>query len=74
MPDRTMTQRQQDQLESLVDSCGLDLVLIGLGCICAAKSDHVLVNWQDRTLAAQWMRAMTVCDKAGSDPRVMYLP
>jgi hypothetical protein len=70
MTDRKMKSDQQDQLEALVDACGLDLVLIGLANICAAKSDHVLTNWQDRSLANAWMRAMTCLDKASSRPAV----
>lgn len=74
MTDRQMTDEQLNQLETLVDACGLDLVLIGLANICAEKSDHVLTNWQDHSLANAWMKAMTVCDLAGTDPRVADLP
>jgi hypothetical protein len=70
MTDRIMTSAQQDALEALVDSCGLDLVLSGLGNICASKSDHVLTNWQDRRLADCWMKAMTVCDRAADNSAI----
>jgi hypothetical protein len=66
MTDRSMSSQQQDQLEALVDACGLDLVLGGLADICAAKSDYVLTNWQDRSLADAWMRAMTKIDVAST--------
>ena len=58
MTDRTLTDQQQDLLESLVDSAGLSNVLGGLANICAAKSDHVLTNWQDESLSRRWMAAM----------------
>jgi len=51
-------------LETLVDAHGLHAVLLDLAGVCASKSDHVLVNWQDRNLANTWMKAMTICDKA----------
>ncbi len=67
MNTRLMTSDQQDQLEALIDRCGLNLVLGGIANICAAKSDHVLVHYQDRALADAWMKAMTVCDRAGDN-------
>jgi hypothetical protein len=70
MTDRTLTSAQQDQLEALVDACGLDLVLGALANICAAKSDHVLTNWQDRSLANAWMNAMTKLDSISCSPRI----
>jgi hypothetical protein len=70
MTDRKMTQQQQDALEALVDACGLDLVLTGLANICAAKSDHILTNWQDRGLADAWCQAMTACDVVADDKRI----
>lgn len=70
MADRSMTSAQQDQLEALVDVCGLDLVLAGLANICAAKSDHVLCNWQDRSLANAWMGAMTYLDAVSCSNRI----
>ena len=63
MTDRSISRQQQDALEALVDSCGLDLVIGSLANICAGKSDHVLVNWQDRGLANLWAKAMTACDR-----------
>jgi hypothetical protein len=74
MTERSMSSAQQAQLEDLVDACGLALVLGALGNICAAKSDHVLTNWQDRSLADAWMKAMTVCDTASSHRNVARLP
>lgn len=65
-----MTGIQQDQLEQLVDACGLNGVLAGLANICCAKSDHTLVNWQDRQLANAWMRAMTAIDQFTDDSRI----
>lgn len=70
MTDTTMTGAQQFQLEQLVDACGLDGVIAGLANICAAKSDHTLVNWQDRQLANAWMRAMTTLDQFADDWRI----
>ena len=71
MTDRQMTSEQQSILEDLVDACGLDLVLTGLASMCAAKSDHAIVNWQDRSLANAWMQAMTECDKTASKPSII---
>jgi len=51
-------------LEALVDAHSVHAVLLDLAGICASKSDHVLVNWQDRGLANTWMKAMTICDQA----------
>lgn len=63
--ERKMSTEQQNALEALVDSCGLDLVLIGLANICAEKSEHILTNWEDRGASGAWLKAMTVCDRAG---------
>ena len=72
--ERTMTSHQQHQLELLVDSCGLQLVLGGLANICADKSAHVLENWQDRALSVAWMRAMDRLDDWSCHPAVANLP
>ena len=62
MSDRTMTSVQQDELERLVDACGLDLVLGGLANICARKAGHLVSNWQDKAAAKAWLRAMSRID------------
>jgi hypothetical protein len=37
MTDRTLSSAQQDQLEQLVDACGLGLVLGSFATICAGN-------------------------------------
>jgi len=68
MTDRLMTQVQQDQLEALVDACGLDLVLGGLANICAEKAAHLDSNWQDHTSARYWLKAMNAIDTLACKP------
>lgn len=48
---------ETDQLERLVDMCGLALVLDKLAEVCDAKAEHLAANWQDETSAAAWRRA-----------------
>jgi len=41
-------------LESIVDKCGIDNVLLALSVMCGDKSVHVAVAWQDPHLAKRW--------------------
>ena len=50
-------------LEAMVDRVGLDNVLYALASICAAKAEHVAVNWQDTTLAKCWERNASVVEQ-----------
>jgi hypothetical protein len=41
-------------LETTIDQCGIDSVLMALSEICGEKSEHILANWQDTVLAKRW--------------------
>jgi len=43
-------------LEALVDKHNLSKVLFELADLCHEKSDHTLVNWQDRELGKKWLQ------------------
>lgn len=49
----------KDQLESLIDSYGLPVLLETLGQIAGEKAGHVAENWQDRALARAWDHCAT---------------
>jgi hypothetical protein len=51
---RDLDKQEKDQLEALIDGCGLSSVLMALSEICGEKSEHVATNWQDKTLARDW--------------------
>lgn len=48
---------QMEQLERLLDQCGLFDTLIALSVICGDKAAHVQANWQDGRLARRWTTA-----------------
>ena len=52
-----------EALEAMVDRHGLDGVLSILTEICNEKSEHVLVNWQDKALAKNWTVNARVIEK-----------
>lgn len=43
-----------EPLEAMIDRHGLHHVLTGLVLICHEKAEHILVNWQDKSLAKTW--------------------
>lgn len=47
----------RDELEALIDSCGLASVVDALATICFEKSEHLQANWQDKSSAKVWERA-----------------
>ena len=51
---RDLNQNERNELETLVDACGIDSVLMALSEICGEKSEHILSNWQDTILAKRW--------------------
>ena len=56
---RAITDTEREALEILIDTIGLAAVLDAVSGICDAKAEHVLVNWQDKPLAAQWAAETT---------------
>jgi RES domain-containing protein len=54
---RDLTQQEKDQIEALIDCCGLSSVLMALSEICGEKAEHIAHNWQDATLAKHWATA-----------------
>ncbi len=44
-------QELESKLEDLLDTYGLAHVLSALSDVCAAKAEHVQVNWQDSAMA-----------------------
>lgn len=51
------------QLELMIDSEGLTSILEQITEICHEKADHILTNYQDRSLAAAWTRNAELIDK-----------
>ena len=43
-------------LEQMIDRTSLEHVLITLSEICAAKAEHLQVNWQDVPAAKSWIK------------------
>ena len=41
-------------IESMMDGCGVDAVLMALSEICGEKAVHIAENWQDVSLAKRW--------------------
>ena len=67
---KVIDQGTQEQLEALVDYHSLESVLSALSEICALKSEHVAVHWQDTITAKAWMRASDTLDKTASHTNV----
>jgi len=51
------------QLEGMVDKVGIRNVLWALERICAAKAEHVAVNWQDTVTAKAWEKQARLIHK-----------
>jgi hypothetical protein len=62
-----MTQQDLDILEKLVDAYGIAEVLSGLSKVCSEKAEHVAVEWQDTTLAKNWMKLSTKLDRVSAN-------
>ena len=52
---RDLTQTETHDLEMLVDTCGLDSVLMALSEVCGLKAAHIAEHWQDTNLAKAWL-------------------
>lgn len=53
---RDMNDAERVLLESMVDRCGVDGVLMALSEVCGAKAEHIAHAWQDASLAKHWAR------------------
>lgn len=51
-----LTQSERDELEALIDKHSIEDVVIALDLVCQEKSEHVLINWQDKNLSKAWTR------------------
>lgn len=49
-----ITENEKADLETIIDSRGLPMLLAAIGTICHDKAEHVLTNWQDNGLACVW--------------------
>lgn len=49
-----ITDNEKADLETIIDSRGLPLLLAAIATICHNKADHVQTNWQDAGLARVW--------------------
>lgn len=54
-----ITPSDSEELESMIDRCGLAETLNGLANICLNKAEHIITNWQDRQTASHWTSAAT---------------
>jgi hypothetical protein len=52
-----------DQLEQIVDRIGLKNTVELLAILTEEKAEHIQTNWQDKNLAAAWLRSGRVLDK-----------
>ena len=66
MSFKELTQKEKDNLESLIDRHGLFPVLEAIAEICYLKADHLTTNWQDRVSARLWEKAGKWVEKAGA--------
>lgn len=55
-----------ETLEKLIDTHGLQDVLVSLSNICFEKAAHIRENWQDANLAKLWEKNAKVLDIAQS--------
>ncbi len=51
---REMTDFDANDLEHMIDQCGLDEVINTLADICFGKAEHLRSNWQDANTAKLW--------------------
>lgn len=54
------------RLEEMVDAHGLYVVLSMLSDVCSEKSDHLRSNWQDKSGARDWEKAVHLIDEAAT--------
>ena len=54
MSTRDLNDQELLQLESLVDSAGIEAVLRGLSELAHAKAERTSCNWSDKPLAGRW--------------------
>lgn len=59
-----MTRAELDnQIESLIDKHGLQMVLDSLATVCGEKAEHLAVTWQDTASAKAWANAAQQLDE-----------
>lgn len=49
-----ITENEKADLETILDSRGLPILISAIAEICRAKSEHIATNWQDAALASLW--------------------
>lgn len=54
MSDSNLDEQQLTDLEKLIDSRGIDQVLVAVSEICGHKAEHIAHAWQDAGLAKRW--------------------
>lgn len=59
---RDLTPDEAKALEALIDSAGINSVLMSLSEICGEKAEHIAHAWQDAHLAKRWA---TLCGAIG---------
>ena len=59
----------ENVIEGLVDSTSLTDVLDALAAVCAAKAEHLAVNWQDHASSREWERNARVVAQAAQKVR-----
>jgi hypothetical protein len=59
-----------DALESAIDRLGLGNVIAVLADICYQKAQHIQSNWQDESLARQWVREGKRLDRVAAKVEV----
>lgn len=52
-----VTEKQELELEALIDSHGLSAIVDAVARVCVLKAEHVETNWQDESLAKLWRKA-----------------
>ncbi len=70
MARKSLTEPEKLKLEvELVDKYDLQAVLLALAKIAYAKADHVLVTWNDKPLAREWVHDARALEKLAFDMR-----
>ena len=65
-----VTEKQELEIEALIDSHGLTAIVDAVARVCVAKAEHVETNWQDDRLAEYWRRAARTVSESALSPHL----
>lgn len=61
--DKKEHQEFEQRIEAYIDRYDVEHLLTLIACICREKSDHIMANYQDIRLAAEWEREAKKIEK-----------